>query len=114
MRNIGFGLTDNLCEVLLRATTHLDQPPIALGLLDRREIFTLQVLDERDLGRPVSGPPGATMTGISCNQARGAARHRRSPAISSNASPRGRTSTGCSTPFSRIEAASSPISASGN
>ncbi len=35
-------------EILLGQAMLLDQPPIALGLLERSEILTLQVLDERD------------------------------------------------------------------
>src|SRR5262249_21287217 len=50
--------------------------------------------------------------GIVCKPTRRAARHRRSPAISSYSSPTERTSTGCNTPTSRIDSASDPSASS--
>jgi hypothetical protein len=49
----------------------------------------------------------ATMAGIVSRLARRDARQRRSPAISSNCDPTGRTRIGCRTPCSRMESASS-------
>ena len=49
----------------------------------------------------------ATMAGIVSRSAIVDARHRRSPAMSSNFEPLGRTRIGWSTPCSRIESASS-------
>jgi hypothetical protein len=55
----------------------------------------------------VTSSKSTTMAGIVSRSAIRDARHRRSPAISSNCAPLGRTRIGCRTPCSRMESASS-------
>src|SRR3712207_8693948 len=45
------GLVDEFAQRILRVAVIVDQPLVALGLLDRVQVLPLHVLDQRDLER---------------------------------------------------------------
>ena len=84
----------------------LDQLLVGRRLLEWVEVLAMEVLHQGLLEEVVSST-SRTRAGIVWSPARLAARHRRSPAMSSySSSPAGRTRTGWSTPTSRIDAVS--------
>jgi hypothetical protein len=100
-------------DFLLRELKLFRELRVAVRLLDRVEIFALQIFDERQFQHRavvgLAGDDGNLRQIQSC-----AARQRRSPAISSKKPPRSRTMSGCTMPCSRMESASSRSASSEN
>ena len=70
-------------DVLLREPVGVDQVAVGLGLLERRQVLALQVLDQRELEALRRVAPRARRPAPSRARPRRAARSRRSPAMSS-------------------------------
>ena len=91
----------------LRESEVVDQRAQRPRLLDRREVLAGRVLDQRQLECEASSVSSRMKPATRPDPRAAAARQRRSPATSSKSLVfEGRTSTGCSTPRSRIDAAS--------
>jgi hypothetical protein len=76
----GAGLADRLGHLLMREAEFLLQPLQCAGLLQRRQVLALDVLDQRD-GEAVCSSTSRTTTGMSASPACWQARQRRSPAM---------------------------------
>src|SRR6185312_13352239 len=100
-------LADHLGQIFLRIAVTVHQQPIAFSLLDRVQVFALNVLDDGNLDRFLVGERAHHHRQLVQIGAL-----RRPPATISydSCSPRtGRTTSGCTSPRSRIDTASSSI-----
>ena len=99
--------TDSLADLLVGEPELVDQLAEGACFLERVQIRSLQVLDERP-GELRASSALRTSAGIRSSPAISAARRRRSPAISWYPPALGVTRTGCSTPCSAMLAARLP------
>ena len=120
--DLGPGAADAGGQLLVRAAEVVEQLLVGRRLLERVELAAVEVLQE-GVAQQASSWVSLMMAGMVSRPARSLARSRRSPMMSSKRTPcvgvrrsagsaTRRTTTGCSTPISRIDAASSASSSS--